>query len=195
MATVKSILVVHPKYGQLVSETFLDEIQHQIFLKMLHTAVAMGNDFTTYNGKDFFIHVPSGMLKECLIVGQAQEVSMSDVVVAKSQDVSRSSEQVVNTVLSLRGFGTTNLAQALTTAGNQLARSRAGRRVTILFSDCRSTVEGDAVLAGSALEELVVIAPVDDDAEARVFAQQVGARFTTVSGPSDVPDALRRVLD
>jgi Mg-chelatase subunit ChlD len=119
----------------------------------------------------------------------------NDVVVAKSQDVSRSSEQVVNTVLSLRGFGTTNLAQALTTAGNQLARSRAGRRVTILFSDCRSTVEGDAVLAGSSLEELVVIAPVDDDAEARVFAQQVGARFTTVSGPSDVPDALRRVLD
>ena len=85
MATVKSILVVHPKYGQLVSETFLDEIQHQIFLKMLHTAVAMGNDFTTYNGKDIFIHVPSGMLKECLIVGQAQEVSMSDVVVAKSK--------------------------------------------------------------------------------------------------------------
>ena len=85
MVTVKSILVVHPKYGQLVSETFLDEIQHQIFLKMLHTAVAMGNDFTTYNGKDFFIHVPSGMLKECLIVGQAQEVSMSDVVVAKSK--------------------------------------------------------------------------------------------------------------
>ena len=85
MATVKSILVVHPKYGQLVSETFLDEIQHQIFLKMLHTAVAMGNDFTTYNGKDFFIHVPSGMLMECLIVGQAQEVSMSDVVVAKSK--------------------------------------------------------------------------------------------------------------
>jgi hypothetical protein len=51
------------------------------------------------------------------------------------------------------------------------------------------------VLAGRSLEELVVIAPIDDDAEARVFAQQVGARFTTVSGPSDVPDALRRVLD
>jgi len=52
---------------------------------MLHTAVAIGNDFTTYNGKDFFIHVPSGMLKECLILGQTQEVSMTDVVVAKSK--------------------------------------------------------------------------------------------------------------
>ena len=85
MATVKSILVVHPTHGQLISETFLDETQHKIFLKMLHTAVALGNNFTTYNGKDFFIHVPSGMLKECLILGQAQEVSMGDVVVAKSK--------------------------------------------------------------------------------------------------------------
>jgi len=85
MATVKSILVVHPKYGELISETFLDETQHKIFLKMLHTAVAFGNDFNTYNGKDFFIHVPSVMLKECLILGQTQEVSMSDVVVAKSK--------------------------------------------------------------------------------------------------------------
>jgi hypothetical protein len=85
MATVKSILVVHPKYGELISETFLDETQHKIFLKMLHTAVALGNDFNTYNGKDFFIHVPSVRLKECLILGQTQEVSMSDVVVAKSK--------------------------------------------------------------------------------------------------------------
>jgi hypothetical protein len=85
MATVKSILVFHPKQGELISETFLDEVQHKIFLKMLHTAVAVGNDFTTYNGKDFFIHVPSVMLKECLILGQTQEVSMSDVVVAKSK--------------------------------------------------------------------------------------------------------------
>lgn len=85
MVTVKSILVVHPKHGQLISETFLDETQHKMFLKMLHTAVVLGNDFTTYNGKDFFIHVPSVMLKECLILGQAQEVSMGDVVTAKSK--------------------------------------------------------------------------------------------------------------
>jgi hypothetical protein len=45
------------------------------------------------------------------------------------------------------------------------------------------------------LDELVVIAPFNDDAEAKIFAETVGARFTTVSGPSDVPDALARVLD
>jgi hypothetical protein len=65
----------------------------------------------------------------------------------------------------------------------------------VLLSDCRATVDGDARAAARSLDELVVIAPCDDDAEARVFADAVGARFTTVSGPSDIPDAMRRVLD
>ena len=119
----------------------------------------------------------------------------NDVVVAKSQNTHRSSDEVVNTVLSLRGFGTTDLAQALQTAHQQLQRSRASRRITVLLSDCRATVEGDAVAAAMSLDELVVIAPFNDDAEAKTFAEAVGARFTTVSGPSDVPDALARVLD
>ncbi len=119
----------------------------------------------------------------------------NDVVVAKSQNTHRSSDEVVNTVLSLRGFGTTDLAQALQTAHQQLQRSRAARRITVLLSDCRATVEGDAVAAAMSLDELVVIAPFNDDAEAKTFAEAVGARFTTVSGPSDVPDALARVLD
>jgi hypothetical protein len=79
MTAIKNITVIHPKHGELINETFLDETQFSIFLKMLHTAVAMNNDFTTYNGKDFFIHVPSGML------GQAKKVTMADVVVAKSK--------------------------------------------------------------------------------------------------------------
>ena len=116
----------------------------------------------------------------------------NDVVVAKSQNTHRSSDDVV---ISLRGFGTTDLAQALQTAHQQLQRSRASRRITVLLSDCRATVEGDAVAAAMSLDELVVIAPFNDDAEAKTFAEAVGARFTTVSGPSDVPDALARVLD
>ena len=59
MASIKNILLVHPKYGELINETFVDETQFKIFLKMIHTALALGNDFTTYNGKDFLIHVPT----------------------------------------------------------------------------------------------------------------------------------------
>ena len=117
-----------------------------------------------------------------------------DVVVAKSQDVVKSGEQVVNDVLSLRGFGTTDLAGALQVARDQLGRSRAGRKVAILLSDCRATVEGDPVEAARGIDELVVVAPEGDSDEAAAFARRAGARLTTVRGPSSVVEALREVL-
>ena len=117
-----------------------------------------------------------------------------DAVVAKSQDVTKPAERVVNDVLALRGFGTTDLAGALQVAREQLGRSRAGRRIAVLLSDCRATVEGDAVGAAAGLDELVVIAPAGDSDEAETFARSTGARLTTVAGPSDVADALAEVL-
>jgi len=118
-----------------------------------------------------------------------------DVVAAKSQDVTKSNEGVIDAVLALRGFGTTDVAAALTAAADQLARSKAGRKITVLLSDCRATAPGDVPAAARRLEELVIVAPESDDAEARQLAEQVGARFTTVAGPSDAAAALARVLD
>jgi hypothetical protein len=67
--------------------------------------------------------------------------------------------------------------------------------VTVLLSDGRATVPGDVVAAARALDELVVIAPALDAVDAEKLAADTGARFTTVSGPFDVPDAFARVLD
>lgn len=117
-----------------------------------------------------------------------------DVVVAKSQESAKGGEAVVNDVLALRGFGTTDLAGALRAAGEQLSRSRAGRRIAVVLSDCRATVEGDVEAAARGLDEVVILAPAGDDAEARVLAAAVGARLATVDGPSDVPSALQTVL-
>ena len=118
-----------------------------------------------------------------------------NVVVAKGQTTPKPSDLVVTDVLSLRGYGTTDLAGALHVAAEQLARSTAGRKVTVVLSDCRSTVDGDPVAAAAGLDEVVVIAPESDDEEAQAFARRVGARLTTVGGPSEVADALGRVLD
>jgi Mg-chelatase subunit ChlD len=118
-----------------------------------------------------------------------------DVVVAKGQTTPKPSDLVVTDVLSLRGYGTTDLAGALHVASMQLARSRAGRKITIVLSDCRSTVDGDPVAAARGLDEIVVIAPESDDEEAQAFASRVGARITTVAGPSQVAEALSRALD
>lgn len=117
-----------------------------------------------------------------------------DVVVAKSQDVPKADESVVNDVLALRGFGTTDLAGALRASADQLGRSRAGRRIAIVLSDCRATVEGDIEAAARSLDEVVIIAPAGDDAEARQFASRIGARLAVIDGPSDIPAAIERVL-
>lgn len=118
-----------------------------------------------------------------------------NVVVAKGQLTPKPSELVVNDVLSLRGFGTTDLAGALGAAREQLQRSRAGRKVTVLLSDCRATVDGDPVAAASGLTELVIVAPEGDSDEAFAFAARVGARCITVGGPSQIAEALTTALD
>src|SRR5262249_15322033 len=114
----------------------------------------------------------------------------ADVIVAKGQDAGRPPEQVVNDLLVLRGHGTTDLAGALRAARAQLDRSRAARRIAVLLSDCRATVKGDVHGAAAALEELWVVAPEDDCADAEELARAVGARFATVGGPSAIPDAF-----
>ena len=118
-----------------------------------------------------------------------------NVVVAKGQLTPKPADLVVTAVLSLRGFGTTDLAGALRVAGTQLERSRAGRKVAVLLSDCRATVEGDAVAAAAGLSELVIVAPANDCDEAQAFADVTGSRCITVSGPSQVAEALSSALD
>ncbi len=107
-------------------------------------------------------------------------------------------EVVVDSVLALRGFGTTDVASALLAAQEQLARSNAARKITVLLSDCRTTELGsttDPADVARRLDELVVIAPAGDDDEARDLAASVGAAFATVDGPSDVVRALTDALD
>jgi Mg-chelatase subunit ChlD len=118
-----------------------------------------------------------------------------DVIAAKSQDVTKSNEAVIDAVLALRGFGTTDVAAALTAAADQLSRSRAGRKIAVLLSDCRATTPGDVIGAARRLDELVIVAPESDSAEAEQLARATGARFTTVSGPADAAASLARVLD
>ena len=118
-----------------------------------------------------------------------------EVIVAKSQDVPKDSERVVNDILTLRGHGTTDLAGALLVANQQLLRSHAGRRVAVLLSDCRSTVDGDVESAASSLDELVIIAPRDDHDEAQLLASRVGAKLALIDGPSDVPAAIAQALE
>jgi Mg-chelatase subunit ChlD len=117
------------------------------------------------------------------------------VIAVKSQHDARSPTAVVDDLLRLRGQGTTDLAGALRAAATQLEHSRAKRRVTILMSDCRATIGAEALPVARGLDELCILAPADDDADAIEFAKSVGARIASIDGPSEIPAALLRVLD
>jgi len=117
------------------------------------------------------------------------------IIAVKSQDDARSTTEVVDDLLRLRGQGTTDLAGALEAAARQLERSRAKRRITILMSDCRATTGADAVPVARRLDELCVLAPADDFDDASEFAARVGARIAEIDGPSGIALAVRRLLD
>jgi len=118
-----------------------------------------------------------------------------EIIAAKSQHHAKSNEAVVDAVLALRGFGTTDVAGALTAATEQLGRSRAGRKIAILLSDCRATEPGDPISVAAGLEELIIIAPESDSEEASELASRTGAAMVTVAGPSDVARAIGVALD
>lgn len=123
-------------------------------------------------------------------------VAFSDkAIVVKSQEVSRPPDKVVDDVLSLRGHGPTDLALALTTAFDQLARSKAKRRLVVLLSDCRPTAGSDPILTAARLDELCIIAPSSDAEDAQEFATTVGARIGLLSGPSAIPSVLTELLN
>ncbi len=113
-----------------------------------------------------------------------------DALVLCAADSPRDAEGVVNDLFRLRGHGTTDLAFALRTAHEQLQRTRASRRVTILLSDARATAGDDAAPAAALLDELLVVAPADDADAAIELAAAAGGRCVTVDGPNSVADAL-----
>lgn len=117
------------------------------------------------------------------------------VLVLKGQQERRPAAQVVDDLLSLRGFGPTDLSLGLRAARAQLAGARAERRLAVVLSDCRPTAGLDPAIAALGVEELVLIAPADDAEDARELARRVGARFVPLAGVADIPAAFTQAVD
>jgi Mg-chelatase subunit ChlD len=126
---------------------------------------------------------------DCSVVAFGDEA-----IVLKSQDATRSADELVGDLLRLRGHGTTDVGLAVRTARQQLSRSNAGRKVALLLSDCRPTTGGDPTADAARLEELAIVAPAGDLADAEVLAAAVGARCVALGGPAHVPEAIAAAL-
>lgn len=117
------------------------------------------------------------------------------VLVLKGQDQRRAVDDVVQDVFRLRGHGPTDLGLALRAARAQLAGSSAQRKRVVLLSDCRPTAGTEPERDASGIDEIHVIAPADDAADARAFAAAVGGRFVALTGPSQIPSAFAELAD
>jgi hypothetical protein len=85
MAVQKYINIIHPKFGELVQETFVDEVQFRLFLQLVHSCIELGQDLTSFNARDFLVHIPHTLLKESIVIGNTKEMSLAEYVVKKSK--------------------------------------------------------------------------------------------------------------
>jgi Mg-chelatase subunit ChlD len=118
----------------------------------------------------------------------------AEVVRSMVTSVHASADGVVDAVLSLKGHGTTNVSDGLRAAITEHEAARCGRHLTVLLSDCRDRAIDEAVPFAQSLEELVIVSPADDIADAQRFAEVTGAALVGVEGPHDVARALDEVL-
>jgi len=82
---MKTVKILHPQFGILQEEMFEDATQFKLYLKLVHSCLELKQDLTTFNGKDFLLHVPYNLLKDCMVMGNVQEVSLAEYAIQKSK--------------------------------------------------------------------------------------------------------------
>lgn len=82
---MKVVKILHPQFGILQEEMFEDATQFKLYLKLVHSCLELKQDLTTFNGKDFLLHVPYNLLKDCMVMGNVQEVSLAEYAIQKSK--------------------------------------------------------------------------------------------------------------
>jgi len=82
---MKTIKILHPQFGLLQEEMFDDVIQFKIYLNLVHSCLELKQDLTTFNGKDFLLHIPYTLLKESMITGNVEKVTLSEYAIYKSK--------------------------------------------------------------------------------------------------------------
>lgn len=78
-----TIKIINESFGSLLNETFYDETQFKIFLKMLNGCLVLENDLQFYNGDTFLVNIPFKILKNCVIVTGTIDINMTEPIKSK----------------------------------------------------------------------------------------------------------------
>ena len=75
-----TIKIMNEKFGTILSESFVDQTQFKIFLKMVDGALNLNEDLSYYDGNIFLVHIPHKILKESVILTNMVPVTLEEQV-------------------------------------------------------------------------------------------------------------------
>jgi hypothetical protein len=78
-----NIRIENEKFGKLIDETFVNDVQFKLFLKMVQGCLELKNDLTFFNGVDFLIHIPYLYLVNSIILTSIDNYGLADHMKSK----------------------------------------------------------------------------------------------------------------
>lgn len=80
-----TVKIENEKFGTLLNETFIDQTQFKLFLKMINGCLTLSNDLTFFNGTDFLVNIPYRFLKDSIVLTNIEYFTVSDMIITKSK--------------------------------------------------------------------------------------------------------------
>lgn len=80
-----TVRIENEKFGTLLNETFIDQTQFKLFLKMINGCLSLSNDLTFFNGTDFLVNIPYRFLKDSIVLTNTEYFTVSDMIITKSK--------------------------------------------------------------------------------------------------------------
>lgn len=82
-----TVKIQHETFGVLLETNFTDPIQFKLFLKMIQSSLTLKEDFTTFDGVSFLVHIPYKHLVNSIITTNIYEYKLSDHLKNKLEEV------------------------------------------------------------------------------------------------------------
>lgn len=75
-----TVTIMNEKFGTILSESFIDQVQFKIFLKMVDGALNLNEDLSYYDGNVYLVHIPHRILKDSIILTNMEPISLKEQV-------------------------------------------------------------------------------------------------------------------
>jgi hypothetical protein len=83
--TTQTINIIHETHGKLMTETFINQTQFKLFLRMINGCLNSNENLTFFNGEDFLVNIPNKILKDSIITTSTDNYTLADHMLTKSK--------------------------------------------------------------------------------------------------------------